>query len=479
MEFLARFLSALDQMPGLETFISCPMPTEHVISTKEYTLTARMFQNGCGWTSEEDAHHGFIKFLLPAMRRTNSTVKHLAVAEHDGGWFPSLLRPIDTLSFEKLTHIVLALGRGKASDLEDLGLCLRMATNLVELRLDMERGITSGHLVLDGLCGHDQARWWPQLRRLEFSEIQMSDASSNTSLVNLVSAHCATLRQLLFHRCQVSRYSLQAVAKIPGLQLSDVTITDGGTTGFNTVSESELLAYLNGQGSLPFNPEPDGSWNTTHTMFDPEATPTEALFEASREPGLYTDEDVRVILNNLHHTAPPLLRSEHSLYTREKRAKEMIRKGSSDPRGFISDTIPVSHWLFKHPDGSEAAGDEPLEFWSDWEDSFDDTSDDGNDHEESATDDGLVDAIDEDVVMLDGPAHSTARISGPGGNDGIDGDESASDEEDDSDESSMSDGEGSVFDGDDLIDTMEAPIPVMERRFQAIPLWNNLVDPRH
>jgi hypothetical protein len=210
-------------------------------------------------------------------------------------------------------------------------------------------------------------------------------------------------------------------------------------------------------------------------MFDPEATPFEALFEASRKPSLYTDEDIRVILNNLHHTTPPLLQSEHSLYTREKRAQEMLRKGTgpqpSDPRGFISETIPVSKWLFKHPDGEEAVGDEPLGFWSDWEDSFDGSSDEGDDHKESTTADGLDGAVDEDVVMRDVSIHSTTSDSV--GNDGDEDEEDDSEEEYDSDESSMNDSEGSVFDGDDLIETMEAPVPVMERRFQAIPLWND------
>ncbi|RKU47105.1 hypothetical protein DL546_003791 [Coniochaeta pulveracea] len=480
---LARFLSAIDTMPKLITFISAPMPSEHVISTEEYNLTARVFRNECRWTCDEDAHQGLVKFLLPAMRRPESTVKHLVVAEDSGSWFLKFLRPRDTLSFQKLTHISLALASGHVSDLEDLGLCLRMATNLVELTLDMERRVDmegdvhTTYLELDRLFGHETACCWPHLRKLEFSEIFMGDRRlgenrSTTSLVNLVSAHSASLRQLVFHGCQIGLGLLQDMAKIPGLQLSSITVSDGGRTGFRTVSEAQLLAYLNGRGPLRLIPDPGADWNTTHTIFDPETNPAEASFEASSDSSLYTDEDIRVILSNLHHTLPPRLNSELSLYTRERRSQMMSRKGSSsrltNPRGFVTDTIPVSKWLFKHPDGSQAIGDEPLDFWSDWEDSFDDTSDDGgDDEEESATEDGVVGATDEDVVMLDGPAHST--ITGLGGNGGAD------EGDGDSDESSVSDSGGSEFDGDDVIDNMEAPVPVMERRFQAIPLWNVLL----
>jgi hypothetical protein len=474
--FFSRFLSALKAMPTLHTFVSCPMPPWRVISTIEYPLTAQMFQRGLGWR-HQNANDGFFKFLLRAMRSSESTIRRLALADELGESCLSRFRPSHMRSFKRLTHLAFNCGYSTFPDLEDLGLCLREATELVQLtvcltssRLDQPNGDGWSARGLFGL--QEITCWWPNLQTLELTEIRIDKVEPRVVLVNLIKAHSATLRHLAFRQCCVNRAFLRAVAEVPGLQLRSLIIQEENTgTGITIIPESDLVAYLNGKGPIPFNSrgDPDDYWDTCLTAFYPDAAPTQALFDASSgNSHLYSKEDLSVILNSLHYATPPLLQSGLSLFAREKRAKEMVSLGTgssklqpSNPKGFITETVPVSRWLFKHPDGSEAVGDEPLEFWSDWEDSFDETSD------EEALDDGSNNGFDDenDTDVVGTSIEVVNNDAAAAADDGDDDDDSEYD-------GPVSDSECSEFDGAGLVDEMESSIPLLEKRFQAIPLWH-------
>jgi hypothetical protein len=495
--FLWRFYTALNAMSHIHTFISCAMPSLRMVCKEPYPLTAQLFQKGVGLWNPEQGNEGFFQFLLPAMRRPGSKIKHLAYADEGSGSSLLRLRPCDILAFKTLTHVDLCLGWLQSHQTrDDIQVCLSVATGLVDLRICMEKSLGGSFchndehdIPLECLLGNEERQVWPHLQRLEFretrttlSDFRPSEGPPPKGLVRMLRAHAPTLRHLSFQHCSVTCALIDSIAKIPGLALESLHVNNEYSLDTRLVPGPELLAYVNVKGPCPISVGTDGAWNTDVMIFDPQLMPTAALFDASSTTEtVYSKDDIASIVDHLHPEDSQLLRSHHSLYTREKRAKLKLPNdnsrashgtatGESGLGSVVTESLPICKWLFKHPDGREAIGDEPLEFFSDWEDSCDENSVDG--------DEDVPDAPHYSDLVDDGQA---SDHEGPNGDaqteDGNIGDEGGAEDEDDDDtddsRSSWDTGsQVSNFNGDEAIAQLEAPIAMLKRQYIAIPLFD-------
>ncbi|KAB5549772.1 hypothetical protein GE09DRAFT_1223586 [Coniochaeta sp. 2T2.1] len=491
--FLPRFFIALDAMPNVHTFVSCPMPGDHTVQKdrESYPLTAQLYQRGLGWKPEH-TNDGFFYFLLPAMRRPGAKIERLAYADEGMKSSVSRLRASDLLSFMSLTHIDVCLGHGEGEEheLDDLHACLRAAQNLVDLRFCAEKTQkrvprpAAAQEALKSLfrTGGGGEQMWPHLRRLEFTEFGVATRGRVRDMVKIVKAHASTLRHLSFHQCEVNRRLIEGMAEIP-LQLDSLQVVNKSSLSARIVPKSELLAYVNGTGPRPSILGKDTSWNTEIMIFDLQHMPTAALYDAStpRET-VYSKEDMADVLDQHHPDNRGMIRAYQSLWAKEKLAKlsklnlakaTNVVAGGSSHFADATESPNISKWLFRHPNGQEAVGDEPLDFFSDWEDSCDEgyTGADeeiadapAEDHDDGSPDDWDGSAGEEEEPEVD---QTDAAVDSEGNEKMADADQNDSDEGD-ADERDQSD--DSEFEAENLIARMEAPVAMLQRRYLAIPL---------
>jgi len=234
-DFLPRFYSALDNMPGIHTFVSSPMPPLRVVSNEGYPLTAQSFQR-YGWPAR-DMNAGFRDFLLPAMRRSRSTIKRLSFVSEELS-SEGLPPPLDSTACRNLTHIALCLETRSWLDshFEGLHSCLRAASGLEDLRICLE--ITRGQSernpapphplrqrpTFDCLFGIDKTCSWPSLRTLEFTGVWARDYEAD-GLLRFLRAHVSTLRHLTFYHCDLSQAMIDGMAVEPHFNLDSIKIT--------------------------------------------------------------------------------------------------------------------------------------------------------------------------------------------------------------------------------------------------------------
>ncbi|KAB5578567.1 hypothetical protein GE09DRAFT_1214731 [Coniochaeta sp. 2T2.1] len=413
VRFAILFESALDSMPNLTSFVCCPMPPHYIINKEVYPLTAQLFRKPTG-ASALQSNDGFFEFLLPAMRRPEPMVQHLTYINERSQTHNFAVRPYDVLSFSALTCVEICLESGHQLTLHQIHACLRASKCLTHLKICAEKV----HKQLDpamlnslfGVKGYgDNTPLWPQLRKLELTDFFLGRKGNTEALIGFLRAQASTLTHLTFNYCQVSGTLVAYMASIP-MNLKSLRILCPHSP--NIARPSELLAHVNGTGPVPSRvDERYDDWNTNTLVYNPQHTPTLAMFGVLTHGETWNrNADIDEILEQLHPADRALLgRPEQCLYAREKLLKLSksgpakdtdTTAGSSDassaaaegPGGLTEgrDKYKLG-FLFKHPDGREAKGDEPLEFFSDWEDSCDETSssEDGDlDDEESRGNDG-------------------------------------------------------------------------------------------
>ncbi|OIW22512.1 hypothetical protein CONLIGDRAFT_220350, partial [Coniochaeta ligniaria NRRL 30616] len=393
-DFYPRFCSALDAMPHIHTFVCCPMPPMHVVSNKEYVLTAQLLRQSLSTPVERD--DGFFNFLVPAMRRAQSKVKRLAYS--DQGMMASMHEaPKEAvLAFQSLTHIDLCLGSTSSpltphENLDSTLTCLYAAVALEDLRICLENGPCSQNRLDDEFLAMSRdIVIWPRLRRLELTEVWMyPHLRKSKSLLKILEIHTHTLRHLVFHFCLIPASFLRQMSCIAGLQLKWLQIIEDNVYYKlpRIVNDAELLAYVNGIGPLPKKLVAAKNNEITCTSCsygidarryytEPLALPWTAEEDAAcnnYDGILYTDDEIDII-------SEWLLQSHHEVGSYLKVKLEEGGSGLEDVLERPLSATWTAHSLFIHPSGQKAVGCEPLDFFSDWEDS--ESEDSGDETEE-------------------------------------------------------------------------------------------------
>ncbi|OIW22513.1 hypothetical protein CONLIGDRAFT_220349 [Coniochaeta ligniaria NRRL 30616] len=453
-DLLPWFQVALNNMPNIESFVSCRMPESRVVSKKQYLLTAQALYDG--GSSPKRMNDGFYHFLLPTMRLPESSIKRLVLANEGIESSTFRIQPSDGPAFQKLTHIHLSIGRLRSSSdggLSGVKVCLRSAFALEELRLCFrtENGIrgpkwraawqqTEHHSAvvaqLFDAGSEKEAMFWPHLRRLELEDIWLRQRHKIKIVLKLLEAHSSTLRHLAFRQCEIIGRMLSGMSNIPGLKLESLQITDHTDAVVLVLADSVLLGYVNNTG-----PPPDNVWRSSAICSASTWEAGLSVYDTRFKPkGMadYTDEDMAIIFECLHHSTeetPPSGSSVDEQVTVVETTMDndtvthTVAHGteSSSFMRSMAGSHPTKLWLFKHADGRQAISDEPLEFFSDWENSAPEDSDDsesddaggdsnsddeGSDDELYVREEGNRKALDEDSDGVtsedDGPSISVS-----------------------------------------------------------------------
>jgi hypothetical protein len=428
-EFRPHFYVALDAMPGLHTVISQPMhPYRRLTkSLTSYPLTAQLLQSSM-MTTHFHMNEGFYSLLGPAMARrssTNTPITRLHFA--DEGQSTSLILPRPSLlpAFAPLTHIDLCISllNDPSPHLDSLGACLRAAVNLTHLRLCFERSTSSWEHgeerkgVFDILLGHPAVHW-ARLRSLHLDDLCLP----TEQLLRFARKHASSLRCLRADSCSLTAGTVASLAGITGLRLERfIALPSSAYEDTIYMSEACVLAFLNSSGArieLGQALRENGLAHVrTHAaVFDLECWPTGAICDSRSRDRFrrgYTINEIDVLdLENgdvrdgdgfaheegscwewpfeLGHLGMHGMEEEHEGYDEYvseqashlkhcREAPHWMWGRGDDGRGDVYYWVvenedgprgagyPTEMWRFEHRNGEVAFGDDPLEFWEDWE----------------------------------------------------------------------------------------------------------------
>lgn len=380
-ELRKEFTSLIDLLPNLESFISMPMPPRYVLSDGPYTFTAQLFYRCLGLTGPGFSRHsissGFFHFLVPAMIENPDKIHRLHFI--DQPFRPSMYNFTDPESpvFDNLTDLNLCLNL--VGSCHDFSSCLQRARELRRLRLCFDR--TSASSVLNAmvtLFGTEPKHYWPEIRTLELVRVGISpvgdlEAAGYRTLLALLREHAQTLRCLTLHECDIKRDVVEKMADIPGLTLKSLRVITSDEGGTGWVDEKELLAFVNGEdksGQCVKHLQHRALFNTISTTVNPAMRREQNALASDAwditVPSAANDNETYRDRKNISHG--------ESVYALEKREDESPKwkfgQVGDDLYFWQSDGEDAREtrtWRFTHRSGEVAYGNEPLEFFSDWE----------------------------------------------------------------------------------------------------------------
>ncbi|KAI4868755.1 hypothetical protein F4820DRAFT_408645 [Hypoxylon rubiginosum] len=404
--FRAQLHHALDAMPGLHTIASQPMHPYYQLTKPGpgYPLTAQLLQRDLN-SSDEERNYGFLTYLAPviAARSTagKSTIPRLCFG--DEGMTTSLGRfsPDMHPLFQHLTDLDLCISPAmKGMSLDGLQVCLKAARNLTSFGLCFERSCSppSGKLDHKGVTSllYDPEMHWPQLRSLRIED----SGFSSKGLGYFLRRHAESIRSVTIYadftvkQCKYLRSPVGSEGAV-SLRLEQLTIIPQSTDGLD-VPEEELLEYMN-KGIPSSTLESIGEhivrtrsftydmdeWATvpTHNHAEPQVAQEGMLYnEASEGHQTQTtgeeyggeNSDDSIMVDNSLMVDAAAEQASHS--KRLLQAPRWVWEWCSELKDYCyrkahpgEESTETEMWYFQHRNGEAAYGNEPLEFWEDWE----------------------------------------------------------------------------------------------------------------
>lgn len=315
------------------------------------------------------------------------------------------------------------------SDALDLGGVISQAENLTELRLDIV-GMAEAMLVMQGMAGNlfttyiGQQRTYevfsrdllkgirlPRLQTLRLAGFDLHPIDDPTGSVaaGFLCAHAETLENLELHGCQVSQGILAAMRK-EVMQLKSFTLVLARALLEHRpcpmIRGSQLAAYVNGK-TLPELDQDNVhySWGDGNVELEPEDLPLTGPYWPNdfsvtnpdgsagapddwasvsfctyapgfaEEGSVMRDPDTIDVLYGDFLAVPPI--SEYAV-DKEQQGSAPRWDWARDMDGVIRcwqtsdpDRNATECWLFRHHTGKNAVGDEPFEYFSDWDSDVD------------------------------------------------------------------------------------------------------------
>jgi hypothetical protein len=390
--FKESFFEAIDLLPNLHTFISRPMDSTRAINPDSaYPMTAGLFQCPQDLPPLPQApqtNDGLFLFLFPAMERRNSTVTRLRWADEFPGF--SYLRPIPAAAFEGLEILSLCLTPHRSADGDQIATsdleaaCSRAAPTLRHLRLCLEHGALDSYPgVLERVFLGNALATSPQcaLESLRLVSVRVG----MTALVNIIKHNASSLRCLHFEAMPVKAKIIQQLADLPELRLKTFRVAeeDGGTI----VCERALLRYINGETNQQCpNPEDcevgwhyencdEGVRRVVENMGNYDFATTSITFDEEQEPDWTLDVESSIGSEDSQDSQD----SQDSAELRLRRGPKWVwGRYFNREDGYegiychqVPDTHPNGHrttvWKFMSRYGEVAYGDDPLEWFKEWD----------------------------------------------------------------------------------------------------------------
>ncbi|KAK3290985.1 uncharacterized protein B0H64DRAFT_411085 [Chaetomium fimeti] len=271
--FRETFMAAVDQLPNLHTFVSRPMTSTRTINPgSDYPMDANIFQtfqnmDGTGrttsqandgnifqtfqnmddaWRTASQANDGLFLFIFPAMARPSSAIHRLRWADELPGY--SYLRQIPPSAFEGLESLDLCwapFNRKKADNASLTAACSIAAPTLRHLGLCLAHGNrkSSPGYIEEEILGHNLAA--SSRGGLESLTLRSMNLKSSL-LVDIVKINAACLRHVHLEDADARVALLSRMVKLPGLQLTTFQVSDEPRDVSTIICAHALARYMNG-----------------------------------------------------------------------------------------------------------------------------------------------------------------------------------------------------------------------------------------
>ncbi|XXG96968.1 hypothetical protein Hte_003261 [Hypoxylon texense] len=383
--FSSPFTKALNLLPNLNTFISCAMPGDRILSHYDgYTLQAGLYIVNQTTSRIIGGNDGFFVFMLPELRR-RSQIKSLQWAEEGTDTSLYRLRSASPHGFSALTSIDLCIGNSEEISLRRLALCLSGAEELRHLSLCFERALHGpGHQVfLEAIC---QLCDWPYLTSLHLGGVQLPW----DSLGPFCRRHYKYLRHLTLVMCEVTVPDLVLLRGRPSeedeetrdkpiLRLDSITIRSDDDEFTCLLPQEAILPFVNRTSS--YIDHAPGEIRTEISIYDHHTHSTAAYFDSQLDEfhHAYSNTALREISGEEEEEEDSDSEYDSSSNGdfKDTQEKTYWAWGRLSPSGAdtyywqvpdaASADAATTAWEFAHRDGRRACGDDPLEYFSDWE----------------------------------------------------------------------------------------------------------------
>ena len=250
-EFRDTFMTAVDMLPNLHTFISRPMSSTRIInSDPEYPMNAALFQRFQDWpiltTTMPETNDGLVCFLAPAMARSSSTITRLRWADEFPGF--SYFRPLPATAFERLESVELCFTplttKFQPAIATLRNLCSFAAPTLRHLKLCEEHGRISGRNPNRSAMMSSELARSPicNLRSLSL----VGTKCTTDDLFGIIQANANSLRHLYIENVIVHMKLIPRLAQLTGLKLKTMTVVDDVSECRAVVCGRALVRYVNG-----------------------------------------------------------------------------------------------------------------------------------------------------------------------------------------------------------------------------------------
>lgn len=359
-DFFPVFCDSLRAMPGLSTFVWEPMhpdrPLQH--SADGYPFVAQLFQSHDSRRVNDAEFSGFHHFLQKAI---------VSSRQWSGGPFINDLHLIDMThfvnvmdmyAFHHLKRLHFCFLHQDLDRLDNLCNILNVLRNLIDLRLcfgivRQETPPLSSEptpfpvlsyatLTDTNNCFFPFLSRMPRLESLYLDEVPFS----LNGLASFLEKHADTLRHLHVNLIPGYRLPPGYFSNISNLNLETFRLEHGGGCRFHR-TEPWADSILD-EGAQTYE---DGVSTDIDELYDPED-------EEMDEPESITEDEITA-----GQPVVPWEDDERPMYAREHMSQLRHLKRFRAAGGGEGPAV----WKFKKRNGEEAWGEDPLEFWSDWE----------------------------------------------------------------------------------------------------------------
>jgi len=421
--FRPVFEAAIDKLTNLHTFVSRPMTSERVLSDLGYPITAWQFQsfqetvqrNSEGTIQRiPETNDGLFLFLLPAMSRPTSAVTRLRWFDEFPGF--SVLRPFPDSAFRGLESLEMSVRQWTQVYPQDFDAVAGLrnalrgaAPTLRHLKVSMDDVMDFKERPSNAYLGGMIVVW---LCRYGFALRSLSLCSMGllpNMLPRLIRANATSLRHLTVQNTPISPRLVRDMARIEGLDLESIQII-----------RDEEVVY--GEGSWwSFDGEADEVATLQDEELSNDGTPTTAGNGLSLRKEVVTEsallrylrgeaptndhdrqayqvvdgvsDDIPVLISTLPRTEPTMegdddecasetdsVDSDSVEYRRRTApkwgwARYFHIAGSENEGRIFAFPLPnaaihghkTERWRFTSRDGDVAYGDDPWEWFEDWD----------------------------------------------------------------------------------------------------------------
>ncbi|KAK2772671.1 hypothetical protein CKAH01_13870 [Colletotrichum kahawae] len=358
-DFFPSFCDSLRAMPGVSTFVSEPMHPDRPLqdSVDGYPFIAQLFQSHEVSNLDLD-FSGIRRFLQEAIVSSRQwsggpliDELHIVHIEyHIWLWGMDGFDLLKRLHFcclnrnpDGMAHIHEILGVSR--NLSDLRLCFDIVgqeiPNLQSEHVPSPEGLRYVTLDRTNRCLFASLAHIPKLESLYLDEVPFS----LNGLASFLEKHADTLRHLRLNMIPGYRLPPGFISNIPNLNLETFGLEHGGGCRIHrTGPRVEIILNKEAQTyDDDMSLDSDGSYEPGNDDMDELESITEDDITAG-QPVVPWEDDER-----------PMYAREHMSHLRHL---ERFRAGDGEGPAM---------WHFKKRNGEEAWGEDPLEFWSDWE----------------------------------------------------------------------------------------------------------------